>query len=151
MDVRIHQRMPRSRRGFTLIESAVVTIIIGVGVVGLVQLLAAGSMANGASTELTTATELANNINEMMQGADYSTLHSTYDNKTYSPPRDALGDSLSQFSGWTQSIDVQYVDPNLITSAVPDTQYEVTSRVTVTVSHNGKSILTEKWLVVAPS
>jgi prepilin-type N-terminal cleavage/methylation domain-containing protein len=146
-----HRCSRKLRRGFTLIEAAIVTVIVGVGVTALVQLIGAGSMATAASKELTTAVELGNNINEKMQGASYATLKSTYDNVTYDPPKDALGNDLSAFSGWTQAIDVSYVDHNYVASIVPDSQVEITSRVTVTVTHNGKPILTQQWLVVAPN
>ena len=43
-------------RGFTLIEAAIVTAIVGIGIVGVLELLAAGSMSNAESTKLTTAT-----------------------------------------------------------------------------------------------
>src|SRR4051812_17182729 len=145
-------RHPR-RRGFTLIEAAIVTAIVGIGIVSMIQLFAAGSMANLDSTELTTAVYLANNIDEMLQGATYATLKANYDNHTYSPyPVDGTGTSLgSGFSGWTQAVSVKYVDHNLLTFAVPDTQVEPTSRVTVTVYHNGSPIYTASWIVVQPS
>lgn len=139
------------RRGFTLIEAAIVTVVVGVGIVGLLELLAAGSMVNGSSAELTTGVFLASNIGEMLQGATYDTLHSTYDNQTYSPPKDACGNSLSGFDGWSQVIDVSYVDPDHLTSKVPDSQVEVTSMVTVNVVHNGKVIYSANWIVAAPS
>ncbi|HEX8521868.1 MAG TPA: prepilin-type N-terminal cleavage/methylation domain-containing protein [Tepidisphaeraceae bacterium] len=139
------------RRGFTLMEAAIVTVIIGVGVVALMQLITAGTMATAASKELTTAVQLGNNINEMMQGASFSTLKSTYDEVTYNPPKDALGNNLTQFSGWTQQIDVSYVDHNYVALVVPDTQTtEPMCRVTVIVTHNSKPIYTQKWLVAAP-
>jgi len=59
------------RRGFTLIEAAMVTVIIGVGVVAMLQLLAAGTVSNSEGTELTTAINLANNIREMSLGLAY--------------------------------------------------------------------------------
>jgi prepilin-type N-terminal cleavage/methylation domain-containing protein len=61
----------RRRRGFTLIEAAMVTVIIGVGVVSMLQLLAAGTVSNSEGTELTTAINLANNIREMSLGLAY--------------------------------------------------------------------------------
>jgi prepilin-type N-terminal cleavage/methylation domain-containing protein len=64
-------RRPRGRRGFTLIEAAMVTVIIGVGVVAMLQLLAAGTVSNSEGTELTTAINLANNIREMSIGLAY--------------------------------------------------------------------------------
>jgi prepilin-type N-terminal cleavage/methylation domain-containing protein len=138
------------RGGFTLIEAAVVLVIIGVGVTGLVQLIGAGTMAQRASNELTTAIELGNNINEMMQGATYANIKSTYNDVTYSPPKDALGNSLTAFSGWSQSIKVDYVDPNYVATPVPSATATTTARVTVTVSHNSRVIHIAKWLVVQP-
>ena len=138
-------------RGFTLIEAAIVTAIVGIAIVGMLQLMAAGSMANAESAEGTTAVNLANNINEMLKGADYSTLQSTYDNRTYSPAVDATGGAMSSFSNWEQVVSVKYVDHNRVTSEVPDTQVEPTSRVTVTVKHNGNVVYTVSWLVVEPS
>ncbi len=146
-----HHGSRKVRRGFTLIEAAIVTVIVGVGVTALVQLIGAGSMATAASKELTTAVELANNINEKLQGATYATLKSTYDDVIYNPPKDALGNDLSAFTGWTQVIDVSYVDRNYVASTVPDTQVEITSRVTVSVTHNGRTVLTQRWLAVAPN
>src|SRR5437762_14079317 len=96
-------RRPR-RRGFTLIEAAIVTAIVGIGIVGVLELLAAGSMANADSAELTTAVYLANNINEMVQGVPYANLKATYDNHTYSLPVDATGAGLSGFATWKQVV-----------------------------------------------
>jgi hypothetical protein len=107
-------------------------------------------MANADSTQLTTAVYLANNVDEMLQGKDYTTLKATYDNRTYDPPVDATGGSLSGFSSWKQVVSVKYVDHNLLTSVVPDSQVEPTSRVTVTILHNGYAIYTATWVVVQP-
>ncbi len=132
-------------------EAAIVTAIVGFGIVAVMELMAAGSMANGGATEGTTAVYLANNVDEMLQGATYSTLKSTFDNRTYSPPVDATGAALSGFSNWKQVISVKYVDQNLLTSVVPDTQVEPTSLVTVTIQHNGLSIYTTSWIVAQSS
>ena len=56
------------RRGFTLIEASMVTVIIGVGVVAMLELLAAGSVSNAEGTELTTAINLAENVREIALG-----------------------------------------------------------------------------------
>ena len=141
-------RGARPLRGFTLIEAAIVTAIVGIGIVGVLELLCAGTMANMDSAQLTTAVYLANNIDEMMQGKTYSTLKSTYDNRTYDPPVDATGNALSGFGGWKQVVSVKYVDHNLLTSVVPDAQVEPTSRVSVSILHNGYAIYTATWVVV---
>jgi type II secretory pathway pseudopilin PulG len=138
------------RGGFTLIEAAIVTVIVGVGIVGLLELLAAGSMANINAKQLTSAVFLANNVNEMMQGHDYATLKATYDNKTYKPPKDGRGIDLVGFDTWQQVIDVSYVLPNRLTTVVPDTQVEPTSRVTVKIMANGEVIYQTQWIAAAP-
>ena len=48
-----------------------VTVIIGVGVVSMLQLLAAGTVSNSDGTELTTAINLANNVREFSLGLAY--------------------------------------------------------------------------------
>jgi prepilin-type N-terminal cleavage/methylation domain-containing protein len=53
------------RRGFTLIETALATIIVGVGVLALVESQQAFIRANAWSTHSATATYLANEIREM--------------------------------------------------------------------------------------
>jgi Tfp pilus assembly protein PilV len=58
-------RRARTARGFTLIEAAMVTVIVGVGVMSMLQLLAAGSAENGDAARMTTAMTLANNVREM--------------------------------------------------------------------------------------
>ena len=116
----------------------------------MIQLFAAGTMANLDSSEVTTAVYLANNVDELLQGATYSTLKSTYDNHTYEPPIDGTGTLLNGFTGWKQVVSVKYVDHNLLTFVVPDTQIEPTSRVTVTVYRNNNAIYTASWNVVRP-
>src|SRR5256885_5915585 len=59
------------RRGFTLMEASLVTVVIGVGIVAMLQLLASGTMVNGYSNEQTAAVNLANNIHEIATGLPY--------------------------------------------------------------------------------
>ena len=138
------------RGGFTLIEAAIVTAIVGIGIVGLLELLAAGSMANINPKQLTTAVFLANNVNEMMQGHDSYALKADVDNKTYTPPKDGRGQNLVGFDNWSQIVDVSYVLPNRLTTIVPDTQVEPTSRVTVKITANDEIIYQTQWIVAAP-
>src|SRR5438477_3315473 len=85
-------------RGFTLIEAAIVTAIVGFGIVGVMQLMAAGSMANADSADLTTAMGLASNIHERALGVKYDQMFANFNDRTYSPPIDAKGNSLTAMS-----------------------------------------------------
>jgi prepilin-type N-terminal cleavage/methylation domain-containing protein len=53
------------RGGFTLIEVAITTIILGLGSVAVLGLLSTGTGANVQAAQLTTAVHLADNIHEM--------------------------------------------------------------------------------------
>src|SRR5688572_21645248 len=56
---------PRIRRGFTLIEAALASIIVGVGVLALVAAQQAFHQKNMWSTHASTGTWLANELREM--------------------------------------------------------------------------------------
>ncbi len=59
------RRHRRHRGGFTLIETALATIIVGVGVLAMVSAQAAFHRQNAFSTHATTAMALANEVREM--------------------------------------------------------------------------------------
>ena len=144
MGTRFHHHR---RRGFTLIEAALVTVIIGVGVMGMLQLLAAGTMSNASNAELTTATNLAANVREATLRTSYDDIITTFRNQTFSPPVDARLTAISGLDNWSQQVQVQYVDPFLLTLNVPDTQPEKTARVTVTVNHHDRPVYTLQWVI----
>ena len=58
-------RKRNTRRGFTLIESALATIIVGVGVLAMIAAQQAFHQKNSWSSHASTATWLANDIREM--------------------------------------------------------------------------------------
>jgi type II secretory pathway pseudopilin PulG len=169
------RRAQASRPGFTLIESAMVTAIIGFGVVGMVELLAAGTNSNSEGAELTTAVNLANNVREISMGMAFRDpqLPNTWatkegtgnansdaplyddvldlDNATFSPPLDVRRQPITGYAGWAQNVVVESVDPNQIAAVRPDTVTLPTARVTVTVTRNGQFVHSASWLVVAPN
>jgi type II secretory pathway pseudopilin PulG len=161
----------RPRRGFTLIEAAMTTVIIGVGCVAMLQLLGAGTLANNDGAELTTGMNLAGNIRECLTGVAYSdpttpTHWGTetgeasvasyndlddFDGKTFSPPIDARRQSLgSNYSQWSQSVRVETIKPDKLTTTIshlnlsPDLR--PTCRCTVNVTHNGKLVYSQNWI-----
>lgn len=169
-----HESRITNRRGFTLIEAALVTVIIGVGVLAMMQLLAAGTMSNIESTELTTGLNLANNIRELTQSLKYAESDTTthwgleidqgetkftaddlddLDGQSFSPPIDARRIGLGKsFTDWKQEIAVAAVDPNNLKSPMGHVGLTAaqrpTARVTVTIKHHEKQVCQVSWLMV---
>lgn len=153
------------RRGFTLIEASLATTIIGIGVLAMLQLLAAGTMANSEGTELTTGMNLAKNIRELSLGLAYTDptqpLHwgpetgeilASYDDindlagQSFSPPIDARRQVLSDYANWQQTVTVQSVNPDrLTTPVIPNSPDVPATRVTVTVTHNNHFVCDLSW------
>jgi hypothetical protein len=163
----VSARTARARSGFTLIEAALVTTIISFGVLAMLQLLAVGTVSNNDGAEMSTAINLAKGIRELMVGmpiadpitpthwgseagetlagaSKYNDIDD-FDGKSYSPPIDGRRISIVVLSDWSQSIRVQTVDPNLLTTTVPNGTTAAV-RVTVSVSHNNKLVTAYSWV-----
>ena len=95
------------------------TAIIGIGVVALLELLAAGTRSNVNASQLVTGTNLAKQVRER-------TLQKTFDQVRAmngvkeSPPKDAAESEIDQLTGWTQTIKVNPVDPARLSLDVID-------------------------------
>ncbi|MCC7351371.1 MAG: prepilin-type N-terminal cleavage/methylation domain-containing protein [Phycisphaerales bacterium] len=136
----------RRRRGFTLIEAALVTVIVGVGVVSMLRLLAAGTFVNAQSAQTTTAMNLASNLHEAMLRMSLDQV-AAMNNVTYSPAVDSDLSEITTMSSWSQKVAVQYVQPdNLTANASSKT---TAALVTITVLHNGEVVYASRRLVTS--
>ncbi|HEX2973412.1 MAG TPA: hypothetical protein VHP11_13840 [Tepidisphaeraceae bacterium] len=166
---------PSKRRGFTLLEAALVTCIVGVGISALLQLLAAGTVSNTAGTELTTGLNLAKNVHELALGLAFADPSSKYrwdplepphwgpesdeptvaqyddvddlNGATFNPPIDARRQSLGEFPNWSQSVKVSSVDPDYLPNDKVGNGKTPAIRITCTVRHRGESVCELSWLV----
>lgn len=144
----------RRQAGFTLIEAALTTMIVGVGIASMMELFASLTRENRLSTRTTSAVLMANQIQEVTAQLPFSDPHygattfgregTVYDdvddfnNATFSPPISGLTKTgatigASDMVGFSQSVQVQRVnkdDPRLALSA-----YTGCVRVKVTVSY----------------
>lgn len=143
MFIRRHILKRRPRRGFTLIEAMLATVIVGLGVVSMMQLLAAGTVNNIQAFETTTGVNIAKSIREICvqkTTAQVIAMNGT----THDPPWDSRSQPMSDLAGWQQSIAVQPVSPDSLTTSVVDDS-PTAVRVTVTVTHNGSSVCNMSW------
>ena len=128
----------RTRTGFTLIETALATIIVGVGVLAMVSAQSAFHKQNQWSTHASIATHLGNEIREMtwdlprhdpVTGNDFwgpegdnEPSYEDYDDLDdfdglggfgveFNPPINALREVIADMDGWRQTVRVFNVDP----------------------------------------
>lgn len=146
------------RRGFTLIEAAITTVIVGVGFTASMELFYACTRSTVTSGQLTVATMLAANVQEALTGLSFSDPTSlvplfgpeagetaaTYDDiddfdlHTFSPPIDASLTPLSDLSQYAQIVTVAPVPLNRLSTAsgvVTKTTNTGALRVTVVVTY----------------
>lgn len=150
------------RRGFTLMEAALATVIVGVGVVAAAQLFGLCSQQNMHSARATVAMMLANNIQETMSGLSFvdpqtgSMVYGSepgetlatwddlddFDNRTFNPPIDARRQPISDMDQYTQVVTVRPVYPGQLSANSDDanptistTTYTGAARVRVRVTY----------------
>jgi type II secretory pathway pseudopilin PulG len=155
----------RRGRGFTLIEAALTTVIIGLGVLAAMQLFEACTRQNATSAQMTTALMLAGHVQEMTQhlafndpatgrttfGAETGESLATYDDlddfdgRTFNPPLDATRASMSDLSRYSQAVSVWPVYPddlgvntNEASPDIPKTTYTGAVRVCVQILYRSR-------------
>jgi prepilin-type N-terminal cleavage/methylation domain-containing protein len=165
--------MRRSRRpgGFSLIEVALASAIIGIGIVALVASLGAASRVNDAGRDLTKAIFLADEIREWTvqlpfkdpdaadannppgpDGTDPQVFVDDLDDLynaaglVFSPPRDGTGVAIANMTGWSEKLTLTWRDPNNFTQTVsPGTSTVI--NVAASIRLRGKEIMATSWLV----
>ncbi len=140
------RRRCHARRGFTLIEAALATVIIGLGVVSMMELFGTCTTENSTANGQTTAMLLASNIQEAMAGlplfdpilgsSDFGpqlgqtvgqfTNVTAFDGSRFSPPIDATRTPIPQLTQYTQVISVMPVWPTQLSSNVVESSPTIT-------------------------
>jgi len=134
--IRQHSPVRLERRGFTLIEAALTTFIIGTAVLATVQLFAACTQQNSVAAQGTTAMLLASHIQEAMAGLpvldpSYANTYfgpepgevlrtyndvDDFDGSSFNPPIDSTRTQIPQMAQYTQAVTVVPVLANKLTS-----------------------------------
>jgi prepilin-type N-terminal cleavage/methylation domain-containing protein len=132
-------------RGFSLVEVALATAIIGVGVSALLMSVGAGTRVNDDAQKLTQASFLAGEVREWASNLSYDTLCAQASPATYSPPHDGNGNAITGMTGWSQKVTITWRDPNNI--SVPSAGVTDVANVGIRVSYNGYEHLVSNFLV----
>lgn len=130
-------------RAFTLIDVALATTIVGTAVVALSALLAAGTSSSVDSAQQTQATSVIRSVRELCLTKKYSDLPAL-NNRSYSPPIDSSGATITILSNWKQTITVQAINPDRVTTDLIDSSPDGV-RITVTAYQNNEEMGKESW------
>ena len=164
----MNRKTRRGASGFSLIEAAVATVIIAVGVTALMISVAAGTRTNDAGRLLTQGVFLVQEIREWTlklpfsdpdvaqqgnppgpDGSDPQVFVDDLDdllNVTYSPPRDGQGQPIADMVGWSQAITLSWRNPDNLSQTIANGASDII-HVQVAVSNQGKPVVTTGWLV----
>ena len=161
--------LPRAHRGgFTLIEAAIATVVIGMGVVTLMHAMGSGTRVNGEARDITHAVFLSQEIREWTLQLPFTDPEEAADvdpgpdaanspaqfvddlddlmDYTFTPPRDGQGEKITEMSDWSQEVQMEWRDPLNLSSPMVDGDSDVVC-VTVTVRKGSKEVLTTSWMV----
>ncbi len=137
----------RSRRGtpkgFTLVEVLITSVIIGLGIVAVMAAIGSGTRINEAGVSLTRAGFLTQEIREWSMSLD---TPDDLTDVTYSPPRNSLGEELTDMTGWSQTLTVTWRSPTDLDVIVPSESSDI-AHIQLGVRHDGELDLSTDWLV----
>lgn len=166
---------PHRNSGFTLIEAAVATVVIGLGVVALMHCLGAGTRVNAEGREITQAVFLAQEIREWTLRLPFSdpdpgdahrppgpdapnspsvVVDDLDDlmNYTFCPPRNGMGGPITTMADWSQQVLFEWRDPdNLSLTVPPPTDCSLGTgviNITVVIRRGDREVLRTSWLAV---
>ncbi|HUS92686.1 MAG TPA: prepilin-type N-terminal cleavage/methylation domain-containing protein [Phycisphaerae bacterium] len=156
------------RGGFTLIEVAAATAIVGIALTALLVAVGSNTRVNDAGSKLTEGSFLAQEIREWTLSLPFRDLDPGDADKppgpdgtspqvfvddlddlmgvTFSPPRDGRGYAMYDYQGWSQTLSMSWRDPNDVAVQVSPGASDMIC-VQVTVSYQGRAITSANWLV----
>jgi MSHA pilin protein MshD len=155
----------RRQRGFSMVESLICIIIVGVMLTAALRSVGAsntaqasisnraiGNMLAQSLIDEITAQQFENPSNPVFGPEAGENSRATYNdvddyaNLSESPPKNLDGSTMSNLSGWSRSVDVGWCDPaNMNKNITTDTGIK---RIYVTVTKNGQLMATRAALRV---
>lgn len=161
-------RPTRRRRGFSLVEVLVATVILGIGMAALMTAMAANTRTNTEGQSVTQAVFLAQELREYtltlpfadptpgdagsppgVDPYDGGTIDDLDDlmDRTFSPPLDGQGGSHYELQGWSQTVTLSWRDDGDLAGATRTPGSTKVVHVQVTISYEGREVLTTGWIV----
>ena len=142
----MRQKSIRNQRrrevGFTLMEAVFSIMIVGLGVVAMMQLFGSGTKVNAFGNHLSSSVFLAEELQAMTDDVAFDDLLS-YDGQTFNGV-DANGNPVEGLTNYQQQILAEGVNPGDLTVYVgPDPEI---IRLTAVVTYGGQEMARISWL-----
>jgi type II secretory pathway pseudopilin PulG len=165
-DMNAHEQNFRNRRrGFTIVEATLSTLIMGITLAAALQTAATSSVTQYKASERATSQFLANSfLNDILslsyeetgvalfgvEAGETSLSKVNYDDVddfhgwSESPPQDRTGVVIAGMTGWRRTVAVQWVTPaNTNVVSASETGLK---KITVTILHNSTVVATRSAL-----
>jgi hypothetical protein len=152
-------------------------VICGVGVMAILELLAAGSMSNVAGAEVMSGSHLAGNIREICLGLAFRDPQEVeadpmweypekwqWDNKeasvelyddikdldgcVFQPPINAMRKQIQGYDKWAQHVTVETVADDHLASLRPKDPAAPAARITVKITRDGRVVHQSSWVTM---
>lgn len=133
-------------QGFSLVEAAFATAVVGTSAVALLGLVANANRSTAENAGRLAAGDLAAAARERTVGMTSAAVVAL-DGQTFSPPRDAGNTTLAGYAGWSQVYAVQPVDPAKLITNVAVHANNAAWRVTATAQRAGHPSARVQWVV----
>lgn len=139
-------RYPRSaRHGTTLLEAALCTALVAIGVAAAMEFMASGTRVNAETARYSTAMSLATAAHEWAANQTFTQLQALEQTpRTCGPVINGQGTTMSGYSAWSQVINATTVNEDNLQQKVTAGSTD-SLRVGVTVCFNNKPIYTQEW------
>ncbi|NLW86999.1 MAG: hypothetical protein GXY38_09015 [Planctomycetes bacterium] len=159
------KKRPFARGGFSIIEAAMATAILGIGITALISAVGASTSANGRANELTSGVFLAQQVREWTVrlpfsdpdesptapvGPEQTSPQEFVDDLddlmdvTFCPPRDGAGRPITEMPDWSQVVKMTWRDPDSLATPVGAGASDVIY-VEVSVLRAGRCVHTTGW------
>ena len=142
--MKTQQKNIKQNCGFTLVETLFAAMLLGLVIAALAASSGAFTMANGYGVDLSTAEFLSEEMQELTANESFSTLVASYDGQAFNPPKDISNSDMTDFSEFTQQVDIDYVESGNFDNVVTGPTDFI--RVTVTITKNGVPISSTSWI-----
>jgi hypothetical protein len=134
----------KMKSGFTLVEALFAAMLLGLVIAALAAASGAFTMANGYGVDLSTSEFLIEEMRELTANETFADLLANYDGQTFNPPKDLSNSDMTDFSEFSQQVDIDYVQAdNLDQDSAVATDFV---RVTVTITKSGTPVCSTSWI-----